>query len=300
MTILLLGANGQVGFELRSTLEALGEVVSLARPDIDFAVPESLRMLVRSYRPTVIVNAVAYTAVDQAEMDVERATAVNSIAPGELATEAAAIGAVLVHFSTDYVFDGSKASPYVETDETAPLSVYGRSKRDGELAVQQRCDRHLILRTSWVFGVHGQNFIKTILRLARDRSDLRVVADQFGAPTSAALLAQVTSKVLLQMRGQSATDPRWGLYHLVAGGETNWYGLACYVIARARAMGHPLQASPETVEPIKTVDFPRPARRPLNSRLATTKLQERFAITLPDWTTGVNAFLDQLIPEMER
>jgi dTDP-4-dehydrorhamnose reductase len=300
MSILLLGANGQVGFELRLTLAALGKVIALARPDIDFTTPESLRAVVRTYHPSAIVNAVAYTAVDKAETDVERATAVNSIAPGVLAAEAAAIGAVLVHYSTDYVFDGSKASPYVETDATAPLSVYGRSKRDGELAVQQHCEKHLILRTSWVFGAHGRNFNKTILRLAEDRRDLSVVADQFGAPTSAALLAQVTSELLSQMEVQSATDARWGLYHLVAGGETSWHGLACYVVARARAMGHSLKASSDTVRPIATADYPLPAKRPINSRLATTKLQECFTIALPDWTTGVDSFLDELLSETEQ
>jgi dTDP-4-dehydrorhamnose reductase len=300
MSILLLGANGQVGFELRSTLAPLGDVVALARPEIDFAAPESLRKVVRDYRPTAIVNAAAYTAVDKAETDVERATAVNAIAPGVLAAEAAAIGAILVHFSTDYVFDGSKASPYVETDATAPLSVYGRSKRDGELAIQQRCDKHLILRTSWVFGAHGQNFIKSILRLAKDRRNLRVVADQFGAPTSASLLAQVTSEILSEMQSQPAADPRWGLYHLAAGGEINWHGLACHVIARAQEMGYLLEASSDTIEPIATAEYPAPAKRPINSRLATARLRECFAVALPDWTAGVDAFLDQLIPEIRQ
>lgn len=299
MTILLLGANGQVGYELRSTLTALGEVIALTRPDIDFAVPESLRPIVRRHRPTVILNAAGYTAVDKAEADAECAFAVNAKAPGVLAEEAETLGAVLVHYSTDYVFDGSKTAPYVETDITAPLSIYGLSKRDGELAVRP-CKKHMIFRTSWVFGAHGHNFIKTILRLAKERRNLRVVADQFGAPTSAALVAQITARVLEQISGKSASDLRWGLYHLVADGETSWHGLACYAIARASAMGLSLQASPETIEPIKTADYPTPARRPANSRLATTKLRETFSAKLPDWTVGVNDVIDQITPEMRQ
>jgi dTDP-4-dehydrorhamnose reductase len=297
MTILLLGASGQVGQELRSALAALGDVVALAQPVIDFAVPESLRAVVRRHRPSLIVNAAAYTAVDQAERDLERAVAVNAAAPGVLAEEAAALGAALVHYSTDYVFDGTKTAPYVETDVTAPLSIYGRSKRDGELALQP-CRKRLIFRTSWVCSAHGSNFIGTILRLAKKRRNLRVVADQFGAPTSAALVAEITARVLTRMMGQSAIDPRWGLYHLAAGGETSWHGLACHAIGRASAMGLVLQASPETIDPVTTAEYPTLARRPANSRLATTKLRETFAVTLPDWRVGVNAVLDQLVPEI--
>jgi dTDP-4-dehydrorhamnose reductase len=297
MTVLLLGANGQLGRELKSTLGTLGDVVALARPDIDFAVPQSLRAIVRRHRPSLVINAVAYTTVDKAEADEAVAVAVNTTAPGVLAEEAEALGAALVHYSSDYVFDGRKSSPYVETDVTAPLSIYGRSKRDSELAVQ-RCQKHLIFRTSWVFGAHGDNFIKTILRLARERRDLRVVADQVGAPTSAVMLAQITAQTLAEMAGRNATDPRWGLYHLVAGGETSWHGLACHAIARARIMGLSLQASPETIEPITTADYPTPAKRPANSRLATTKLRSNFKVTLPDWTAGVNAVLPQLIREV--
>ncbi|HEX3448147.1 MAG TPA: sugar nucleotide-binding protein, partial [Isosphaeraceae bacterium] len=188
--------------------------------------------------------------------------------------------------------------PYVETDATTPLSIYGRSKRDGEVAVRA-CKWHLIFRTSWVVGAHGHNFLRTILRLAKDRPNLRVVADQHGAPTSAALLAEVTARVLAQT-GQSTAEPRWGLYHLVAGGETSWHGVARHAIARANTMGLPLLASPETVEPITTADYPTPARRPANSRLSTAKLRETFALTLPDWSVGVNAVLDQIIPEMSK
>jgi dTDP-4-dehydrorhamnose reductase len=299
MTILLFGSNGQVGYELRSTLAKLGEVVAPVRPEIDFSVPDSLRAVVRRYQPSLIVNAAAYTAVDKAEADADRAFAVNATAPGVLAEEAEALDASLVHYSTDYVFDGRKEAPYVETDVTAPLSVYGRSKRDGELALRAS-QKYLIFRTSWVFGIHGHNFIRTMLRLAKDRPNVRVVADQFGAPTSAALLADFTSKVLTELKGQPASDPRWGLYHLTAGGETSWHGLACYAIAEARTMGLPLQASPETIEPIITADYPTPAIRPANSRLATTKLQNTFAVTPPAWQVGVDAVLDRIIPEMRQ
>jgi dTDP-4-dehydrorhamnose reductase len=297
MNILLLGANGQVGFELRSALPTLGNVVSLTRTDVDFSFPEALRAVVRCHRPSLIVNAVAYTAVDKAETNAGDAFAVNATAPGVLAVEAEALGAVLVHYSTDYVFEGSKAAPYVEADITAPLSVYGRSKQEGELSLW-RCQKHLTFRTSWVFGVHGQNFIKTILRLAKEQRTLRVVADQFGAPTSAALLADTTVNVLAQIVRESGEDSRWGLYHLAASGETSWYGLARYVITYVSARGIPLQASVETIEPIKTADYPTAARRPANSRLATTKLQENFSLRLPDWSAGVDAVLDRLMPEM--
>lgn len=299
MEVLLLGANGQVGHELRKTLTSLGNVVALARPDIDFLKPGSLRAAVRQHRPAVIVNAAAYTAVDKAETDAEHAFAVNAVAPGVLAEEAKAIGASLVHYSTDYVFDGSKPTSYVETDKTAPLSVYGRSKRDGELAMRA-CRKHLIFRTSWVFGAHGNNFIKTMLLLAKDRPSLRVVADQFGAPTSAALIAEITADVLHQMAHQSESNPRWGLYHLAAGGETTWYGLASYAIARAEAMALPLRATPSTITPITSADYPTPATRPANSRLATTKLQNAFALTPPDWQAGVEEVLARIIPEMRQ
>jgi dTDP-4-dehydrorhamnose reductase len=298
MNILLFGANGQVGHELRSRLARLGPVVALTRLDVDFSRPDSLRAIVRRHRPILIVNAVAYTAVDKAEADAERAFAVNSTSPGVLAEEADALGATLVHYSTDYVFDGTKTSPYLETDAMVPLSVYGRTKRDGELAVGQ-CKKHLIFRTSWVIGSHGGNFVKTMLRLATERSSLRVVADQFGAPTSAALLAETTTQVLEQIE-HSAAERRWGVYHLVADGETSWHGLACHSVARATSLGLSVRASPESIQPITTADYPTPAKRPANSRMATTKLHNSFAVNLPDWTDGVNAVLDELIPEMRQ
>jgi dTDP-4-dehydrorhamnose reductase len=295
--ILLLGANGQVGSELRRTLPAIGSVVALDVPEVDFSQPESLREIIRIQRPNIIVNAAAYTAVDKAENESKRAFAINADAPRVLAEEAEALGVCLVHFSTDYVFDGRKPSPYVETDATWPLSIYGRSKLLGEQAIQV-CKKHLTFRTSWVISAHGQNFVKTILRLAGERDILRVVSDQFGAPTSASLLASITVKIMLQMAERPADDARWGLYHLVAAGETSWHGLACHVVARATAMGLSLKTQKESVMPITTAEYPTPAARPANSRLSTSKLCSTFSLALPDWTKGVNEVLDHLIPAM--
>jgi len=296
--VLLLGANGQVGHELQHTLAGLGSLVALDFPEVDFSQPESLRDVMHTYRPRIVVNAAAYTAVDKAENDAERAFAINAAAPGVLAEEAEALGACLVHYSTDYVFDGRKSTPYVETDVPNPLSVYGCSKLEGERAVQA-CKKHLTFRTSWVIGAHGHNFVKTILRLAGERDALRVVADQFGAPTSAALLANITARVLSQMADRPPGDHRWGLYHLVAAGETSWHGLARHIIARAGAMGLSLKAKPEAIAPIATADYPLPAIRPANSRLDTSKLRSTFALALPDWTVGIDDVLDCLIPAMQ-
>ncbi len=295
--VLLLGASGQVGSELQRTLPALGTVVALDFPEVDFSRPESLRVLVRAHRPHIIVNAAAYTAVDKAESDSELVFAINAAAPRVLAEEAEVLDACLVHYSTDYVFDGRKPSPYIETDATGPLQVYGRSKLEGEQAVQV-CKRHLIFRTSWVIGVHGHNFVKTMLRLARERDALQVVADQFGAPTSAGLLANVTAEILSRMAAKPADDPRWSLYHLTAAGKTSWHGLARHAIARAGAAGLQLKTKSEAVTAISTAEYPTPAARPANSRLDTTKLRSAFALTLPDWTIGVNVVLDRLMPEM--
>lgn len=290
--VLLLGANGQVGFELRRSLAVLGDVIALDVPDVDFEDLEALRRLVREQQPRIIVNAAAYTAVDKAESDAGRASAINAVAPAVLSEEAESLGACLVHYSTDYVFDGRKNSPYVETDPTGPLSVYGRTKLEGELAVR-RCTRHLTFRTSWVMGEHGHNFVKTILRLAAERDSLRVVADQFGAPTSAAFLADTTAHVLTQLA--PAGEMRWGLYHLVGGGETSWYGLAQHVVARAKEIGLPLKAGPESLAAITTADYPSPAARPTNSRLDTSKIAAAFGVAIPHWTALIDAVLDRVV-----
>lgn len=292
--LLLFGCNGQLGFESRQSLPALGHVVTRDYPEVDFSEPETLRAVVRSLSPDVIVNTAAYTAVDKAEGDADRARNINAVAPGVLAEEAERLGAVFVQYSTDYVFDGRKALPYVETDQTNPLSVYGRTKRDGE-AASRLCRRHLIFRTSWVVGAHGANFIRTILRLAGEREALRVVADQRGAPTSAALLAEATTKILRQMLTVPAGDSRWGLYHMVAAGEVSWNGLARHVIAGAAQRGLKLKAAPDTVAEISTAEYPAPALRPANSCLDTHKLRSAFDVDLPDWTQGVDTVLDRIV-----
>lgn len=293
-TVLLLGANGQVGQELSRTLPALGCVTALDFPEVDFSNSDALRAQIRKIEPYLIVNAAAYTAVDRAESEPARAFAINADAPAVLAAEATALNAVLVHYSTDYVFDGTKTVPYVESDQTNPLSVYGKTKFAGEVAVA-RCPRHLTFRTSWVISAHGQNFVKTILRLAKERDRLRVVGDQWGAPTSAALLAEATTAALSAMGGVSADDSRWGLYHLVAGGETTWNGLARHVIAKAAEWGEELRAVPAAVDMIVAAEYPTPAVRPMNSRLSTAKFTSVFGITPPDWTCGVNDAVRNLV-----
>lgn len=296
MTILLLGADGQLGCELRRSLPTLGRVVPLTHDDADFLDLEALRTVVRYHRPDVIVNAAAYTAVDAAELDTTAAFAVNAAAPSILAEEAEALKAILIHYSSDYVFDGKSGRAYVENDTTMPLSVYGRSKRDGELAVRS-CRKRLIFRTSWIFSATGRNFLRTILKAAAERPDLRVVDDQIGAPTSAALIARVTAEVLAQVERQPLSLSRWGLYHLTAGGETSWYGMACHAIGQARKMGLVLKASPASVEPIGSADYPTAARRPANSRLSTAKLRQNFSVVLPHWTADVNTVTKQLVTE---
>ena len=297
--LLLLGANGQLGHQLAVQLQQLCEVKALTRAEADLANPAALRKtlteLAQTFQPTVIVNAAAYTAVDKAQTETELAHAVNAESPAVLAELAKAWNATLVHYSTDYVFDGSGTKPWQESDATQPLSVYGQSKRDGELAIAAHCPKHLILRTSWVVGAHGGNFLKTMLRLAAERDALRVVADQIGAPTSTALLADVTVQLLQAMRAAADSDARWGIYHLAAAGEVSWHGYAQHVIAGAWQRGATLKAKPEAVSPISTAEYPVPAPRPLNSRLNTHKLQTTFALTLPAWQVGVDGILDQLL-----
>lgn len=294
MRILLTGPNGQLGFELQRALAPLGEVIALDRAACDLSDAAAARAIVREVAPDLTVNPAAYTAVDKAESDAATALTVNAEIPAIFAAEAKKLGAALIHYSTDYVFDGQKDAPYVEDDATAPQSVYGRSKREGELAVLASGADALILRTSWVVGAHGGNFAKTMLRLAAQRDSLNVVADQFGAPTSAALLADVTAHLVRQLQRQRAAFP-FGLYHLTAGGETNWCDYARHVIGAARAAGLPLLASPETVHAIGAADYPTPAKRPANSRLSTQKFRDTFGLTLPDWRVGVSHVLRQIL-----
>lgn len=291
---LLLGAGGQVGHELNRTLAPLGRVIAPDRTEADLGAPESLRIVVRRYRPHAIINAAAYTAVDRAESEPRLAQTINGVAPGVLAEEAQALGACLVHYSTDYVFDGRQEAPYTEDDAPNPLSVYGHSKLAGEGAVAGACARALVLRTSWVVGQHGTNFLKTILQLAAERDSLRVVADQHGAPTSAPLIAEVTAHILLRMMPVPPGDGRWGLYHLVASGVTSWHGYARYAVGRAHELGMPLRATPASVTPITTTEYPTPATRPASSRLDTARIRAAFSVHLHDWRYGVDQVLAQL------
>ena len=300
-TILLLGANGQVGYALQTALASLGQVIACTRTQLDLNTvndePQRVLDLVQKARPQIIVNAAAYTAVDQAESDPEHARTLNAVLPGLLAQAASAVGACLVHYSTDYVFDGTKKGSYREQDQTNPVSVYGQTKLQGEQAVSKACARHLILRTSWVVGAHGGNFLKTMLRVGQERDSLRVVADQIGAPTTANLIAQTTRHLLDQMHSQPATDSRWGLYHLVAGGQTSWFYYAQYVLSQAREKGWPIQVTPESIEAITTADYPVPAKRPQNSKLDTSKIRDTFRVVLPDWMKGVDEVLAELTRE---
>ncbi len=294
MKLLLTGKNGQVGFELQRALAVLGEVVAIDSEDCDLADEAAIRRVVRAIRPDVIVNPAAYTAVDKAESEQALAQAINARAPGVLAEEAKALGALLVHYSTDYVFDGSKAGSYLESDTPNPICVYGSTKLAGERAIAASCPRLLILRTSWVVGAHGGNFAKTMLRLAAERESLSVVADQFGAPTSAALLADLTAHLVRQAQ-QMPVDFAYGLYHAVAGGETNWHAYACHVIERARAAGKHIRVELDAIKPIGTADYPTPGKRPANSRLDTRLLRDTFGLHLPDWKIGVDHILDQIL-----
>jgi len=297
MKILLTGKNGQVGFELQRALAPLGEIFAVDQPECNLADGPAIRDLVRSFKPDVIVNPAAYTAVDKAESEPELAHAINTVAPGVLGEEAARQGAWVVHYSTDYVFDGIKPGAYTEDDLTNPQSVYGRTKKAGELAIQQSGVRHLIFRTSWVVGAHGRNFAKTILRLAVERESLNVVADQYGAPTSAALLADVTAQLVRQQQREGGDRFRFGLYHLVAGGETNWCDYARFVLSEALAAGKSLKLLPDSIRAITSSEYPTPAKRPANSRLDTSKLRSTFDVELPNWQNGVRHILQQILYE---
>lgn len=295
MKILLAGKTGQLGFELQRALAPLGEVTTVGRSECDFGDEEAVARLVQLVRPQVVVNAVAYTAVDRAEADQPTAFAVNAGAPAALAREAARLDALLVHFSTDYVFDGVREGRYTEDDVPNPQNAYGRSKLEGEVAIRQATDRHLILRTSWVVGSHGGNFAKTMLRLAAEREELRVVADQHGAPTSAALLADLTAHLVRQHQREQNVGFPYGTYHVCAAGETNWCDYARFVISEALALGQPLLATTDKIHPLKTSEYPTPAKRPTNSRLDTRRFEQTFGLRLPDWQDGVRHVLHQIL-----
>jgi dTDP-4-dehydrorhamnose reductase len=289
MKILLLGKDGQLGWELQRSMACLGEVVSLGRDEADLSQPATLAAVVAHYAPQVIVNAAAYTAVDKAEADTATAHAVNAQSPMALAQAAKACNALLVHYSTDYVFDGSGASAWLETDTTAPLNVYGASKLAGEQAIVDSQCRHLIFRTSWVYAARGGNFAKTMLRLAQERETLSVINDQFGAPTGADWLADMTAHAIVQA---SADSNKLGLYHAVAAGETTWHGYASEVIAHAKQLGYSIKAT--QLNAVATSAFPTPAIRPGNSRLNTEKLQQTFGISCPRWEKGVYRMMKEI------
>ncbi len=291
MRILLTGANGQVGHALRGALAPLGTVTAVDREGLDLGDPDAIRTLVRAVKPALVVNAAAYTAVDKAESETDRAFAVNAMGPGVLAEEAKRLDAVLVHYSTDYVFDGRARRPWRETDPAAPLNAYGRSKRAGELAIAAVAPKHLVLRTSWVYGPRGKNFLLTMLALAATREEIRVVADQRGAPTSALFLADATARALAAIPGEGVAS---GIYHLAAAGETTWAGFAEAIFARA-SRRLPSFRAPRVV-PIGTADYPTPALRPAYSLLDTGRFAKTFGIAPTPWDKQLDACMAALPP----
>ncbi|MDD5028045.1 MAG: dTDP-4-dehydrorhamnose reductase [Rhodoferax sp.] len=301
MRILLFGKNGQVGWELQRSLSPLGEVIALERQSSDYCGDiswlDALAQTVRAIRPDVIVNAAAHTAVDKAESEPELARTLNALAPEVLAREAVRLGAWLVHYSTDYVFDGSSERPWMESDATGPLSVYGHTKLEGEKRIARHSPRHLIFRTSWVYAARGGNFAKTMLHLAQEREQLKVINDQFGAPTGAELIADVTAHAIRQVnRLGAAGDALTGFYHLAASGETTWFDYAKHVLAQAQQAQSAIKLKVTEVLPVASSEFVSAARRPLNSRLDTRKLQATFGLTLPPWQDGVNRMLAEILP----
>jgi len=295
-TILVTGGNGQLGFELRRSLLPLGRVVAPSRAVLDISDACALRDAVRQLHPDVIVNAAAYTAVDKAEADADAAFAVNARAPGILADEACSLNCLLIHYSTDYVFAGNGDQPLTETEPTDPLSVYGKSKLEGEQAVATSAARAIMFRTSWVAGLHGSNFVKTMLRLGLERDTLRVVADQFGAPTTASLIADVTARIIDRYwLGDNRETMPYGIYHLAASGETTWHGYAMEVLKYAASRGIRFRLDPATIEPITALAYGLAAPRPANSRLNTSKIRQTFGICLPHWIAGIHYLIDQIL-----
>lgn len=296
MKTLLLGCDGQVGWQLQRSLAPHGEVVACSRRDCDLGDPAALRTLVRRERPQVIVNAAAYTAVDRAESEAELAWAINAAAPGVLAEEAAALDALLVHYSTDYVFPGDRAEPYAEDDPVGPQNVYGRSKLAGEEAIRAQACKSLIFRTSWVFGARGNNFVKTILRLAAERQSLNVVGDQVGSPTPAAMIATVTGVVLAMLgHGRRLAPGEQRLYHLAARRPVSWCEFARAIVTDAvETPGFALELVPDAIVPISSAEYPVAARRPLNSRLDCRRLEQDFGLQMPDWEPYLRRMLQLL------
>jgi len=288
--MLVFGRIGQVGWELRHKLACLGPVTGVEYPEIDFTKPDSIRNAVRAAAPAVIINAAAYTAVDKAETEPEVAMAINGTAPGVLAEEAKRLGSILVHYSTDYVFDGTKQSAYLETDAPNPQNVYGKSKLAGDEAIQAVGGDYLILRTSWVYGARGSNFLLTMLRLANERDELRIVDDQTGAPTTSECIAQATANLLAQLLApqDGGLQGRSGIYNLTNAGETTWFGFAKTFLTKQYGT-----ATPNLI-PIPTSEFPRPAKRPANSRLSGQRIEETFGVVMPHWEDALSLVLETL------
>ena len=285
MRILITGQHGQVSRELQRHLQGLGELIVLGRDQLDLANPDQIRQQVRAHRPDLIINAAAHTAVDQAQSEPEVAFAINATAPGVLAEEAKALGIPLIHYSTDYVFDGSKPAPYTEADTPNPLGVYGQSKLAGEQAIAAVGGEHLILRTSWVYSSHGKNFLLTMQRLLQEKPQMRIVADQIGAPTWAGTIA-LSTRALIE-RWQAGEPGEWGVYHLTAGGETSWFGFAQAIGEHLRQQGKACA----DLEPIPSSAYPTPAKRPLNSRLDCSRLQQQWQVSQPQWQDALRECL---------
>ena len=306
MKILLTGKNGQVGWELERSLQPLGQVIAFDRTGLDLANPDSIRAAIREIKPDLIVNAAAYTAVDKAESEPELAMAINGIAPGIMAEEAKRLGAAIVHYSTDYVFDGTKTEPYTEDDVPNPINVYGKTKLAGEQAIQAVGVPHLIFRTSWVYGVRGKNFMRTILRLAKERDELRIVDDQLGAPTWCRMIAETTAQALAQHPSLRAHSSLFrggelaGVYHLTAGGQATWYRFAKAILENAASripadfgLDRRSHVLPQ-LTPITTDEYPLPAKRPVNSLLSNRRLNTQFGLTLQDWSMSLMLCVDEM------
>lgn len=292
MKILLFGKNGQVGWELQRSLAPLGEVIALGSTDANFSHLQNLQRTIRAIAPDVIVNAAAYTAVDQAQSEPDLCRAVNALAPAVLAQEARRLDAWLVHYSSDYVFSGAGTTPWRETDSPAPLNVYGQAKLQGDQAIQASGCQHLIFRTSWVYGLHGNNFVKTILRLAQERDQLQVINDQVGAPTGAELIADISAKAIGQALRNKAVS---GLYHLAPSGDTSWHAYAKLVIEHARQAGVDIKVAEPAIASVPSSAFATLVTRPKNSRLNTDKLQKTFGFAMPDWQPGVFQMLQKIL-----
>ena len=293
MKILLTGKNGQVGFELQKKLSALGEVIATDREELDLANPDSIRQFIDHIKPSIIINPAAYTAVDKAESEQDLAYQINTIAPEVLADKARELDIPVVHFSTDYVFDGLKQEAYVETDTTNPQSVYGKTKHDGEEKIRMHT-KHIILRTSWVFGSHGNNFLKTILRLIMEKESLNIVGDQRGSPASASMLADITIKIVDTIfKNKNFND--YGTYHVTSDGETNWQQYASLIASELIKLDVKIKCEPDQICPILTSEYPTAAKRPLNSRLNTDKIKKTFVLELPHWESEVKKVLREII-----